>query len=58
MKDVSTAEVELAKQSLKGKISRENNCTTRRLEERTKSLYYLGETNENLINEIDSVSIG
>lgn len=58
LKDASTAEVELAKQSLKGRISRENSCTTKRLEERTKSLYYLGETNEHLISEIDSVSLG
>lgn len=47
LRDLSGADVELAKQSLKGKINRTYASTAKRLEERTKALYYLGHTNEN-----------
>ena len=47
----------MAKQSLKGKLNRATSCSAKRLEERTKSLYYLGRTNENLGSEIEGVTL-
>lgn len=49
--------MELAKQTLKGKINRNNTNTSKRLEERAKSLYYVGNTNENLTTQIDSATL-
>ena len=57
LREVSGADVELAKQALKGRLNRTMVSTSRRLEERTKALYYIGQTNENF-SEIDSVSAG
>lgn len=37
-------------------MNRANACTATRLAERTKSQYYLGKTNENLISDIDGVT--
>jgi hypothetical protein len=45
----------LAKQALKGRLNRELASVGKRLEERTKALYYLGKTNESL-SEIDNIS--
>lgn len=50
--------MELAKQTLKGRLNRNNVSTWRRLEERTKSLYYLGQTNENLNAQIEALTAG
>ena len=50
LRDASGADVELAKQALKGRINRAYASTAKRLEERTKALYYTGKTNENLNN--------
>lgn len=57
LKDISVADVELAKQSLKARFNLNNACTARRLEDRTKALYYLGRTNENVSSEIDGVTL-
>ena len=46
----------MAKQALTGRISRSYASTAKRLEERTKSLYYTGRTNEDLNERIRSVS--
>ena len=56
LRTVTPAEVELAKQTLKGKLTRNNTATWRRLEERTKSLYYLGATNEHINSQIDALT--
>ena len=56
IKGSSAAEIELAKQTLKGKVKRQNSETWRRLEDRTKSLYYLGRTNEDFSSQVDAVS--
>lgn len=53
---MSGADVELAKQSLKGRLNRTYSCANKRLEDRTKALYYTGQTNENISSEIDAVS--
>ena len=57
LRSVTPAELELAKQSLKGRLSRNNVSTWRRLEERTKAAYYLGRTNEHVAAEIDSLTV-
>lgn len=49
--------MELAKQTLKGRINRNNNSSWRRLEERSKSLYYLGATNEQIASQIDALTV-
>lgn len=49
--------MELAKQTLKGRINRNNTSTWRRLEERSKSLYYLGATNEQIASQIDALTV-
>lgn len=56
LRTVSAADLELAKQSLKGKINRASTSSAKRLEERVKSLYYLGATNEHLASQIDTVT--
>jgi predicted Zn-dependent peptidase len=57
LRSVTAAEVELAKQTLKGRLNRSNSSTWRRLEERTKSLYYLGSTNEHVASQIDALTV-
>jgi predicted Zn-dependent peptidase len=57
LRNISEGDLQLAKQSLKGRISRNNLSTAKRLEERTKSLYYLGQTNEDLTRQIEAVSL-
>ena len=48
LREVSGADVELAKQALKGRLNRTLSSTSKRLEERTKALFYTGQTNESL----------
>lgn len=48
----------MAKSTLKGRLNRSNTSSWKRLEERTKSLYYLGQTNENLTSQIDALTLG
>jgi len=57
LRNISEADLQLAKQSLKGKINRANLSTAKRLEERTKSLYYIGQTNEHLTSQIDTITL-
>jgi predicted Zn-dependent peptidase len=57
LRNISAADLELAKQTLKGRINRSNTSTAKRLEERVKSLYYTGSTNENLTSQIDSLTL-
>jgi hypothetical protein len=45
------------KQTLKGKISRASISAVKRLEERTKSLYYLSQKNENIEAQIDDLTV-
>ena len=56
LRNVTSAEVELAKKSLRGKINRDLDNNWRRLEDRTKAAYYLGRPNENLATQVDSVT--
>lgn len=56
LRSASASEVQLAKQTLKGRLNRDWASTWRRLEDRTKSLYYNGSTNENISNSIDAVT--
>ena len=56
LRNSSPADIELAKQTLKGKVNRQNGESWRRLEERTKALYYLGRTNEDFSSQVDAVS--
>ena len=48
LKDISGSAFESARTNLKGRLNRANACTATRLADRTKSLYYLGKTNEDL----------
>jgi predicted Zn-dependent peptidase len=57
LRNISEADLQLAKQSLKGRINRNNLSTAKRLEWKTKTLYYLGQTNENLASQIDGVTL-
>lgn len=57
LRNITPAEFELAKQTLKGKISRASISAVRRLEERTKSLYYLSQTNDNIESQIDALTV-
>ena len=56
LRNVSEAEVEVAKSVLKARLARHFNCSRRRLEERTKSLYYTGNAGDNYRSSIDAVS--
>ena len=56
LRNVSNNEVEIAKQTLKARISTENTVSWKRLEDRTKSLFYNGSTQENIIDLIDQVT--
>lgn len=56
LKTVSEAEVELAKAVLKARLGNHLSCNWKRLEERTKSLYYRGNTGENYAAEIDAIT--
>lgn len=47
----------MAKSTLKGRLNRSNTSSWKRLEERTKSLYYLGQTNEHLTSQIDALTL-
>ena len=57
LRNFSGADLELAKQTLKGRLNRSNVNSWKRLEERTKSLYYLGQPNENLNSQIDALTV-
>jgi predicted Zn-dependent peptidase len=57
LRNITGAELEIAKNTLKGKLSRNNSSTWRRLEERTKSLYYIGQTNEHIGSQIDGLTV-
>jgi predicted Zn-dependent peptidase len=56
LRNASSADVDAAKNALKGTYMRYYTKDHRRLEDRTKSLYYLGDTRENYSQAIDSVS--
>ena len=56
LRNVSNNEVEIAKQTLKARISTENTVSWKRLKDRTKSLFYNGSTQENIIDLIDQVT--
>ncbi len=56
LRNVSSEEFEAAKNALKGSLLRYYTKNWRRLEDRTKSLYYLGDTRENYAQAVDSVS--
>lgn len=57
MKNVTAAEVELAKQSLKARVTLEHTSSWRRLEDRIKSVVYTGNAQTEFISAIDSVSV-
>ena len=57
LRTVSPADLELAKQSLKGKLNRTYTSTAKRLEDRVKSLYYTGATNEHISSQIEAVTV-
>ena len=56
LRGASGAEIELAKRSLKSRLNRELDTNWKRLEDRTKSLYYLNRPNEDLIYQVENVS--
>jgi predicted Zn-dependent peptidase len=56
LRNVSNEEVELAKNALKGQLLKYYTKDWRRIEDRAKSLYYLGDTRENYAQSIASVS--
>lgn len=56
LRSASTAEVELAKKSLRARLNRDFDNSSKRLEDRTKSLYYLNRPNEDLLAQVESVS--
>ena len=56
LRNVSSAEVEQAKRSLRGKINRDMDNNWRRLEDRTKATYYLGRPNDDLTTQLESVT--
>lgn len=57
MKNITAAEVELAKQSLKARVAIEHSSSWRRLEDRIKSLVYTGSAQTEFGSAIDSVSV-
>lgn len=57
MRNVTAAEVELAKQSLKARISLEHSSSWRRLEDRIKALVYSGSAQTEYGAAIDAVSV-
>lgn len=57
LRTITPAELQLAKQALKGVLSRYYSNDSRRLEDRTKSLFYLGSTAEDYLARIDAVTL-
>lgn len=57
MRNVTAAEVELAKQSLKARISLEHSSSWRRLEDRIKALVYSGSAQIEYGAVIDAISV-
>ena len=57
LRNVTAAEVELAKQSLKTRVSLEHTSSWRRLEDRVKGLYYTGSAQTEFGGAIDGVSV-
>ena len=57
LRSVTAAEVELAKQSLKARVSLEHTSSWRRLEDRVKGLYYTGSAQTEFGGAIDGVSV-
>ena len=57
MRTVSAAEVELAKQSLKARVSLEHTSSWRRLEDRVKGLLYTGSAQTEFGAAVDGVSV-
>lgn len=57
MRNVSAAEVELAKQSLKARVSLEHSSSWRRLEDRVRAAFYTGSAQTSFDSAIDGVSV-
>ena len=57
LRNVTPAEVELAKQSLRARVSLEHTTSWRRLEDRIKALVYTGSAQVNVSEAIDRVSV-
>lgn len=57
LRTITPAEFETAKQTFKGHLSRHYTSNWRRLEDRTKSLFYLGRTFEDYSAQIDSITL-
>lgn len=57
LRNVTAAEVELAKQSLKARVSLEHSSSWRRLEDRVKALVYSGSAQTDYVAAIDGVSV-
>lgn len=57
LRNVTAAEVELAKQSLKARVALEHTSSWRRLEDRIKSLLYTGSAQTEFGTAIDGVSV-
>lgn len=56
LRNLSDADVEIAKASLKARLGRRFTSAVRRNEEFTKALYYLNETGEDYRSKIDEVT--
>lgn len=57
LRNVTTAEIELAKKSLKARVSLEHTSAWRRLEDRVKGLLYTGSAHTEFSSAIDGVSV-
>lgn len=57
MRNVSAAEIELAKQSLKARVAIEHASSWKRLEDRAKALFYTGAHQKCFSEAINEVSV-
>lgn len=56
MRNITPAEIELAKQSLRARITLEHTSSWKRLEDRAKALFYTGSAQTEFGQAIDGVS--
>ena len=56
LRNASESDVAAAKAILKARLGKVYTCDWRRLEDRTKSLFYNGKVNEDYIQQIDAIT--
>lgn len=57
LRNVSSAEVEIAKQTLKARITLEHTTSWKRLEDRTKALFYSGSAQVDFVEAINKITV-